>query len=411
MQKLIVISIDALTEQDINNAGNLPNLSRLIKDGFYVKNINGIYPSLTHPCHATIITGKNPGYHGVISNEDFSKPGRPWFNSLSDIKCPSVIDYFKEAGLSVSCCRWPVTADGFNKIDYLIPEITNIDTIKQDCLARYLEISSPSLHNIIKKNIGLLNLKSQPEEDIFSTACVCDIIKTYKPDVLFTHPACVDTYKHHTGIESSQTLEMVRLADAMVGDIIKAVEEANLIDQTVFVVLSDHGHMSVDREIALNEIFRRDNMYGKLISDECCHSAQIYINDIDEKEALSYLQSKALDSNSGIEQIFTKDQVKNKYGNFGSFSFMVESDNHTQFSNSINCEIETKLTVDDHHGHSTHGHMPEKSPKPIFIAAGPNIKHKTIQEDSMLKEAPTFLHLMDLNAPGLEEPFDLLPLE
>lgn len=401
MRNLIVISIDALTSEDINRAGDCPNIKALIGRGAYVRTIDGIYPSLTHPCHATILTGCTPGVHGVISNEDFSKPGRPWFNALGDLRCPSVIDAFKKAGFSVACCRWPVTSGGFDKIDYLIPEITNEDVLRPDCLGHYLEISSPALHDIIRRNIGLLDFKKQPAEDLFSTACVCDIIRTFKPDILFTHPACVDTYKHRTGCSSEKVLEMVRLSDKMVGDIMKAVDDAGLMEQTVFVVLSDHGHMKADREIALNEIFRRDGMYGRLVADECCHSAQIYAKDIDEDSALSYLES-LVGSASGIERVFTAQELRELYGTFGDFSFMVESDDHTQFSNEIDCDIEKRLLVDDHHGHSTHGHMPEKGPKPLFIAAGPGIAHKSIENASMLKEAPTFLKIMGLEDPKKE---------
>lgn len=407
MRKLIVINIDALTDEDIKRAGNTPNLNRMMESGTYIRTINGIYPSLTHPCHSTIITGKTPGVHGIIANKDFSTEGRPWFNALSDLKCPSVIDHFKDNGLTVACCRWPVTAGGFDKIDYLIPELTGEEEIKKDCLGHYLKISTPALHDIIKKHIGILKLKKQPEEDLFSTACVCDIISTFQPDVLFTHPACVDTLKHHTGITTPETLEMVRLADKMVGDIIQAVEEAGLRDQTDIIVLSDHGHMKVDREIALNEIFRRDGMYGKVTASECGHSAQIYLKDITEEEALTYLNTKVGDPAAGIERVFTKEELKACYGTFGAFSFMVESDNHTQFSNSVNCDIEIKTTIDDHHGVSTHGHMPEKAPKPIFLAAGPGIAHKTIEVESMLKEAPTFLKTMGITVPGYEEPLDI----
>ncbi len=407
MQRLIVISIDALTGEDIRRAGNTPNLNRLIESGSYVKAVNGIYPSLTHPCHATIITGKTPGFHGIISNHDWSKPGLPWFNALSDLKCPSVIDYFKRQSLSVACCRWPVTAGGFEKIDYLIPEITGEDEIRKDCLGRYLEISSPSLEGVIRKHIGILKGKKQPEEDYFSTACASDIIRTFKPDVLFTHPACVDTYKHRTGIASEETLNMVRLADSMVGEIIKAVEEADLFNQTTFVVLSDHGHMKVEREIALNEIFRRDGMEGRISANECGHSAQIYLNGIDEKTAQAYLSRKVSDPDSGIERIFPKDELQSRYGIFGGFSFMVESDDRTQFSNAICCDVVTKTTVDDHHGVSTHGHMPEKSPKPVFIASGAGIAHKIIDEESMLKEASTFLKILGIEAPGYEPPLDI----
>ena len=48
MRKLIVISIDALTGEDITGAADTPNLNQLIENGVYVKAINGIYPSMTH---------------------------------------------------------------------------------------------------------------------------------------------------------------------------------------------------------------------------------------------------------------------------------------------------------------------------------------------------------------------------
>ena len=56
---------------------------------------------------------------------------------------------------------------------------------------------------------------------------------------------------------------------------------------------------------------------------------------------------------------------------------------------------------------STHGHMPDKYPKPIFIAKGPGIAHKTLLEDSMLKEASTFLKAMGIDSNGFEEPLDI----
>ncbi|MBQ0072208.1 MAG: hypothetical protein KBS81_10215, partial [Spirochaetales bacterium] len=173
------------------------------------------------------------------------------------------------------------------------------------------------------------------------------------------------------------------------------------------VVLSDHGHCLVSREIALNEILRRDGVYGKITAAECGHSAQIYLDGIGEEEAFSYLKTKVGDPSTGIERIFTKEELKARYGTFGDFSFMVESADHTQFSNAIGCDIEIETTVDDHHGVSTHGHMPEKSPKPIFLASGPQIAHRVIEEDSMLREAPTFLKIMGLPTTGYEEPFDI----
>ncbi|MDD7519089.1 MAG: ectonucleotide pyrophosphatase/phosphodiesterase [Dorea formicigenerans] len=402
MKKLIVISIDSLTDEDIKRAGDTPNINGLINHGTYIRNINGIYPSLTHPCHATIITGRNPGYHGIISNRDYSIPNHPWFNSLSDIKCQTVLDIFKKNGASIACCRWPVTAGNFEKIDYLIPEITDENELKPDCLEHYLKISSTSLHGIIKRYINTLKLKKQPEEDLFSTSCISDIIRTFKPDVVFTHPASVDSYKHKYGVKDPKTLEMIRLADKMVGDIIKAVEDIGMIEQTTFIVLSDHGHERVEREIALNEVFLRDGLFGKLIAYECGHSAEIYLNGISQEDALSYLKSKVNEGLSGISKVFSKDELVKRYGTFGDFSIMVEGDDGIMFSNEIGTQI-----CKDSKEVSTHGHMPDKYPKPIFIAKGPGIAHKTILEDSMLKEASTFLKAMGIDSNGFEEPLDI----
>jgi hypothetical protein len=57
--------------------------------------------------------------------------------------------------------------------------------------------------------------------------------------------------------------------------------------------------------------------------------------------------------------------------------------------------------VDDHHGASIRGHMPEKAPKPIFIAFGPGIVHRLTPENSMLKKASAFLKILGNPLPGI----------
>jgi len=121
---LIVISVDALVYEDLEYAKTLPHFGKILENGTLIKKVRTIYPSLTHPVHASIITGCPAGVTGIYSNEVFSvtKDKKPWFNFLDQLKCDTILHAAKRAGLTTAVCRWPVTAGKGDIIDYLIPE-------------------------------------------------------------------------------------------------------------------------------------------------------------------------------------------------------------------------------------------------------------------------------------------------
>ena len=53
---MVVISLDAVSSKDIEIMKELPNISKLMKEGSLIKNVETIYPSLTYPAHVSIIT-------------------------------------------------------------------------------------------------------------------------------------------------------------------------------------------------------------------------------------------------------------------------------------------------------------------------------------------------------------------
>ena len=81
---LIVVSVDAMVFEDLEYAGSLPAFSRLMEGGAIIERVKTIYPSLTHPVHATIMTGCPAGKTGIICNERFAPfdTVKEWFNSL-----------------------------------------------------------------------------------------------------------------------------------------------------------------------------------------------------------------------------------------------------------------------------------------------------------------------------------------
>jgi predicted AlkP superfamily pyrophosphatase or phosphodiesterase len=64
---LIVVSVDAMVWEDLEHLEELPNLKEFIEKGSLVQKMTTIYPSLTHPVHATLISGCTPGKTGITS--------------------------------------------------------------------------------------------------------------------------------------------------------------------------------------------------------------------------------------------------------------------------------------------------------------------------------------------------------
>ena len=120
---LVVVSVDAMVFEDLEYAKTLPAFSYILENGSLVEKIKTIYPSLTHPVHATIMTGAPAGVTGIINNEllePFADVHR-WYNYLSEVGCDTLFHAAKRAGLTTAAISWPVTSCGQDVIDYLVP--------------------------------------------------------------------------------------------------------------------------------------------------------------------------------------------------------------------------------------------------------------------------------------------------
>ncbi|MGN1400687.1 MAG: alkaline phosphatase family protein, partial [Bacillus sp. (in: firmicutes)] len=65
---MIIISFDCLSSLDMDALPKLPHFRGLLQKAAVCKHVQSVYPSLTYPCHATIVTGRYPARHGIINN-------------------------------------------------------------------------------------------------------------------------------------------------------------------------------------------------------------------------------------------------------------------------------------------------------------------------------------------------------
>ena len=417
-RRILVLSVDAMVSEDVDILRTKPNFRKYIAGGAEVKKITTIYPSVTYPAHTSMSTGCLPGKHGITSNYSFTTDSTEdtwqWFADA--IKAEDIFTAAKKAGYTTGAVFWPVT--GRHKyIDYLIDEYW-LPHKGQTLETGFAEAgSSPEMIEIVKNNAhrlapsysltGRKNFCIYPEIDNFLMGCAVDVIEKYAPEVMFVHNGNIDHQRHVTGAFSQTVKDALDLIDYNIGQLGQALENAGVLQDTDFFLTSDHGQRNRVRTVKPN-IFLKDAGYittdekGKVTSYRAycfsnAMSAYVYVKDkSDEPEIRAYLDRLCAEGIYGFAKVYTREDVKEKYGLDGDFSFVIESDGYTSFSNSCKRPVCPPTDLSDFRfGQATHGYEPHLGPQPVFLAKGPHINAGTVIETRHITdEAPTYAALL-----------------
>jgi predicted AlkP superfamily pyrophosphatase or phosphodiesterase len=413
---LIVISFDCLSALDFPILKELPHFQTILQNGAFVESVESIYPSVTYPCHATIVTGNYPNRHGVINNT-LLQPGKlsPDWNWYRDhIRCTTLYDEVKKAGMSTAALLWPVTAKA--KIDYNMPEIFANRPWHNQILVSLMS-GSPRFQWDLNRRYGQIRKGlNQPELDDFVLESTVDTIKTKKPNLLLVHFTDLDTQRHYHGFSSEEAIAAIHRHDIRLGRILDALMESGIYENSTVVVLGDHSALDESKAVYLNVLFHKQklitsNRKGKIINwkaycKSCDGSAYIYINDKHDTAVLNevkrLLDSLQADPDSGIENVITGKEASEK-GADGTCAFMVEAKRGYFFLEDFEGEFIKTITQEDTRADkkytlACHGYSPKKENYgTIFMAAGKGIKAVTLPSIRLIDEGPTFAKLLGVN--------------
>ena len=67
MKKILIVGLDGLQMNQINHL-QAPNLNKFKNNGFSFENHHSTFPTVTRSNAASIVTGVNPGTHGIVGN-------------------------------------------------------------------------------------------------------------------------------------------------------------------------------------------------------------------------------------------------------------------------------------------------------------------------------------------------------
>ena len=195
---VIVVGIDG-AGSFIKDA-DTPNFDRIFKKGAVTYNALASRPSISAECWGSMLLGVGPEVH-KLTNEIVSSIPYP-----TDSQFPSLFrrirEVYPEAELG-SYCDW-----------------------------------DPITQGIVESNIGVSNATASDDE---LTPIICDYIRNKKPDFLFIQFDSVDGAGHTHGYGTPKHLKRINEVDVFVGDVYSAAADAGIIDDTLFIVIADHG--------------------------------------------------------------------------------------------------------------------------------------------------------------------------
>ncbi|HTV53325.1 MAG TPA: alkaline phosphatase family protein [Terriglobia bacterium] len=259
---VLVISVDGMRSSDYLTpppGSHIPILQRLKNHGTYAEGVEGVYPAVTYPSHTTIVTGCLPSQHGIYTNYSSRVAGKnlnDWFWFSKAIQCTTLWDEAREHHLTTASISWPVTAGA--AIDWDLPEIWDPAKPPAPEPLYVAKFMNPVFALEIFAALGMPQPSS--DSDDLRTRVAVYVIEKHKPDLTLVHLADLDQVQHSFGPDTPQAIATLNSIDQRIGQILGAVKQAGLADDTDVFIVSDHGFMAVHRVIHPNTLLVKANL-------------------------------------------------------------------------------------------------------------------------------------------------------
>ena len=272
---LVVISFDGVKDTEFekmaHNSVKYPNIAKFMASCNYTGGVPTVFVSNTYPIHTSIVTGKQPKDHGIISNLKYINEYDEdvWAQEANLIAKKTIYQAAAQKKLTVGAISWPVTCGA--KIKWNLPEAHLVKGQKR--LPEQMRHGSVFFQALafIRHSKKLKGIK-EPELDDFLTSVAVDMLTEKKPDLALIHLIAYDDICHKIGI--CDDLDIARESlDKNLGRIMEVCGDSTVI------IFSDHGHLNVNSTINLQELFKdalKEQCGGCAFFDETIDNIESY---------------------------------------------------------------------------------------------------------------------------------------
>lgn len=256
-QHVVVVLLDGCNPNvlyEMAASGEAENVARLMAGGSSLAHgAMASLPTVTLANHTTLVTGCHPGHHGVLHNawydrdlqcEVVTESPATWQEAMKWVK-PGIetvheaLERARPASVSISVNE---AADrGANYSTFQLFREGRADLLLPDMSALPAHTTKPFAEADQKYRlwsftdaVALEQFRSIWEGRYLG-------VEYQIPDLSWVSFSLTDSASHTGGPHSAMAEAAVRDTDGRLGELIGAVERAGALDETAFVLLSDHG--------------------------------------------------------------------------------------------------------------------------------------------------------------------------
>lgn len=205
VKHVILIGMDGFGAYCFPKVDN-PNMKQMMQDGAWTLQARSVLPSSSAVNWASMVMGAGPELHGY-TEWDSKKPELPSRELDQYGMFPSIYTLLRE--------QKPQSEIGviysWSGIGYLFPKAA----VNKDMACH--------------------------DNDSLATAAAIAYIKENKPDFLFVHLDEPDHTGHNIGHNIQPYFDQVHKNDVLLGQILQAVKDAGMWDNTIILLTADHG--------------------------------------------------------------------------------------------------------------------------------------------------------------------------
>lgn len=177
-----------------------PNFDRIFESGAVTYNALSSKPTISAECWGSMLIGVGPEIHKLTNRKVSILPYPIWSKNPTVFR--RIRNAYPDAELG-SYCDW-----------------------------------NPITKGIVEKGLGVSHATAK---DKVLIPVICDYIRNKKPDFLFIHFDSVDGAGHKYGYGTSEHIHAIGEVDKLIGDVYASIESADILEDTLFMVIADHG--------------------------------------------------------------------------------------------------------------------------------------------------------------------------